>query len=66
MPRKPKQPAFDILRVYGIWNFKETKLVFIALTYDETELMFDIEGYEEDQYGIVHFDIAIDVNSLGQ
>jgi hypothetical protein len=63
---KEKQPSYEILRVYGIWSFEEAKLVFISLTYDESELKFEIEEYDEDEHGIVQFDIAIDLNSLGQ
>ena len=65
MPRKKKiVPHWDVLRVYGIWEFETSKLVFISLTMDAAELAFDIEDYDPDDYGIVHFDVAVDVNSL--
>jgi hypothetical protein len=71
MPKKKKKkedltPSFDILRVYGVWSISQKKLLFISLTSDEANLKFDIEEYDEKDCCVVRFDIAIDINSLGQ
>ena len=69
MPKKKKKdlpPSFDIFRVYGVWSYREKKLVFISLTLEESELKYDIEEYDEDEYALIHFDVTTDVNSLEQ
>ena len=66
MPKKKKKVAesFNIFRVYGVWSYKEKELVFISLTIEESELKYDIEEYDEDDYALIEFDVVIDINSL--
>jgi hypothetical protein len=35
-------------QIYGIFNFKTEKLIYVSLDYDEVELQFELEDCSED------------------
>jgi hypothetical protein len=47
------------VRIYGIFSFKEEKLLKVSLDMDELEFDFNLEGYNETDYGIVLFDVVL-------
>ena len=46
-------------RIYGIFNFKTRKLVYVDLDMEKVEFEFDLEGYDEDECGIVSFFVLL-------
>ena len=50
---KPKK-----YRVYGIFNTKKEKLIYVNLDVEKVKLEFELEGYDDD-YDIISFDVVI-------
>ena len=46
-------------RIYGIFNFVERKLVYVDLDMDKVVFEFDLEGYDEENFGIVSFFVML-------
>lgn len=46
-------------RIYGIFNFKDRKIVYVDLDLDKIEFEFDLEGYDPETHDIVSFDIML-------
>jgi len=64
MGRKRKQEQLTKLkpnqyRIYGIFDFKSDKLVYVHMDYEQTELEFEIGDYDSEQYDIVSFDVVL-------
>lgn len=49
----------DRVRIYGIFCFKDEKLLKVSLDMEELEFEFNLEGYDEKEYGIVLFDVIL-------
>lgn len=64
MKKKNKKNKLDKLtpdkyRIYGIFNFKTNKLVYVNMELEQAELEFDLEDYNPEQFDIVSFDIIL-------
>ena len=46
-------------RIYGIYNFRTEKLMYVNLELDKVMLEFDLEGYDRESYDIVLFDVVL-------
>lgn len=46
-------------RIYGIFNFVERKLVYVDLDMEKVVFEFDLEGYDEENFGIVSFFVML-------
>ena len=46
-------------RIYGIFDFQEEKLIYVNMDLEETELEFDITGYDGERYDVVEFDVVL-------
>lgn len=46
-------------RIYGIFNNKIEKLIFISLDLEAVEMEFELEGYDPDDYSVIGFNIAV-------
>lgn len=51
---KPKK-----YRIYGIFDFKSRKLIYINMNKEDIIFEFDLEGYDSDEFDIVSFEITI-------
>lgn len=61
---KQKKQQLEVLkprkyRIYGIFNFVERKLVYVDLDMDKVVFEFDLEGYDEENFGIVSFFVML-------
>lgn len=54
-----KKLKLSTYRIYGIFDFKTKTLVYIHLDSEQVELEFDLEGYDEERYDVVSFDLAL-------
>ena len=43
--------------IYGILDFKKKKLLMVSLSRSDIEFEFDIEGYDDDLFGVVKLSI---------
>lgn len=64
MSKKKKKQQLEKLKpkkykIYGIFNFKEKRIIYVDLDLDKIELEFDLEGYDPKTYDIVSFDIML-------
>ena len=67
MPKKSNKKDDDkveisspgCVRIYGIFCFKNEKLLKVSLDIEELEFDFNLEGYNEKDYGIVMFDVML-------
>lgn len=48
-----------VYQIYGIFDFKKMKLVYVNIDYEKTEMEFDLELYDDERYDIVTFSVAI-------
>jgi len=46
-------------RIYGIFDFKAGKLIYVNMDIDQTELEFDMGDYDLDQYDIILFYVLL-------
>lgn len=46
-------------RIYGIFNFKNDKLICVNMSLPEIEFDFDLEGYDTKEYAIVSFEVIL-------
>ncbi len=46
-------------RIYGIFNFKKRQLIYVDLDIDKVEFEFDLEGYDDEEYGVVSFFVLL-------
>lgn len=46
-------------RIYGIFDFKSEKLIDVSMDKEELELKFDIDGLDDNQFGVVLFDVIL-------
>ena len=61
--RKPKKTSdknlkFKEYRIYGIFNFKSKKLLYVNVDLDQTELEFGLGDYDETVCDVISFDVA--------
>jgi hypothetical protein len=64
--KKRKNPKKGMsIRVYGIWSKKKNKMIYTNLSKEDTELEYDMEGYNESAHIIVCLDALYDISSLG-
>ena len=54
---KKLQP--EVYLIYGIFDFKRQKLIYVSLDKEEVELKFDVEDYDEDDYDIITVKIMV-------
>ena len=54
---KELQP--EVYLIYGIFDFKRKKLVYVSLDEEEVELKFDVEDYDEDDYDVITVKIMV-------
>ena len=55
---KKLQPS--VYLIYGIFDFKNKKLIYVSLDQEEVELKFELEDYNEDDYDIINVKIMVD------
>ena len=58
-----KQKVLNQLRpkpyiIYGIFDFREKRLIYVSLDLEEVELQFDLEDYDEN-YDVISFNMLI-------
>ena len=63
-PSKRKKQTLDHLEpevylIYGIFDFKNKKLIYVSLDEEEVELKFELEDYDED-YDIITVSIMVE------
>ena len=46
-------------RIYGIFNFEKEEIVFVHMDMDKITFEFDLEGYDENRFGIISFDVLL-------
>lgn len=56
---------FIFLTIYGIWSKEKKDIIFVSLDKDETELEYDMEGYEDATHALVCLETGYDISSLG-
>lgn len=64
-PQKNKKTILKKLRpevylIYGIFDFKNKKLIYVSLDQEEVELKFELEDYSEDDYDIINVKLMIE------
>jgi hypothetical protein len=70
MPKKKKKlskrsiRSLMAVRIYGIWSRADQRIVFVSLQEEETEMEFDMEGYDSPDYRLVALETYYDVSSL--
>lgn len=62
--RNPKKSSDKTLklkeyRIYGIFNFKTKKLLYVNLDLDQTELEYGLGDYDEDTCDIISFEVIL-------
>jgi len=45
-------------QIYGVFDFTSKKLVYVSMDYDEVELHFELEDYD-DGFDIITFDVMV-------
>jgi len=46
-------------KIYGIFNLKTSKLVYVSMDIDQVELEFDLSNYDVDEYNLVSFTVLL-------
>jgi hypothetical protein len=64
MPKNNKQKQLQSLKprkykIYGIFNFRQKKLVNVDLDMDKVLFEFDLAGYSEESHDIVAFEVLL-------
>ena len=55
---KKLQP--EVYQIYGIFDFKNKKLIYVSLDEEEVELKFELEDYNDDDYDIITVSIMVE------
>jgi len=63
-PSKNKKTVLKKLRpsvylIYGIFDFKNEKLIYVSLDQEEVELKFELEDYSDEDYDIITVKIMV-------
>lgn len=45
--------------IYGIFDFKGQALVHVGLDLDKVVFEFEMEGYDEENYDVISFDVVL-------
>jgi len=45
--------------MYGIFDFKNEKLIYVHLDREQVDLEFDLSGYDEETHDVVEFTIRL-------
>jgi hypothetical protein len=67
--RKSSQSSPSSIRsfcFYGIWSHETSQIIFIAMTYEDVEMEFDLEGYSKATHAIVKIEHYYAISSLEQ
>jgi hypothetical protein len=54
--RRAKSKSYHI---YGIFDYKTNTLLSVSLNQEEIELEYDLEGYDEERFDIIGFEVAL-------
>jgi len=54
---KKLQP--EVYQIYGIFDFKNRKLIYVSLNEEDVELNFEMEGYDTNDYDIIAVGIMV-------
>lgn len=59
-----KQTVLNKLRpktylIYGIFDFREERLVYVSLDQEEAELHYDLEDYDELVFDLIAFKVVV-------
>lgn len=62
--RKPKKTSdknleFKEYRIYGIFNFKSKKLLYVNIDLEQTELEFGLGDYDDEICDIISFEVIL-------
>lgn len=65
MPPKSKKAILKKLQskvylIYGIFDFKNEELIYISLDEADVELKFDLEGYDDEDFGVITVKIMVE------
>jgi hypothetical protein len=50
----------EVYLIYGIFDFKRKKLIYVSLEEEDVELKFDLEDYDDKDYDIITFKTMVD------
>jgi hypothetical protein len=61
IPKKTsrKKPKIKSYRIYGIFNFKNKKLLYVNIDLDQTELEFGLGDYDEKICDVISFEVIL-------
>lgn len=54
-----RQAKAKVYNIYGIFDYKRNTLLYVNLSQEEVELEYDIEGYDEEHYDIISFEVMM-------
>ena len=54
-----KQLQPEVYLIYGIFDFKRKKLVYVSLDAEEVDLKFDVEDYNEAEFDTITVKIMV-------
>ena len=54
-----KPPKLKEYRIYGIFNFKTKKLLYVSIDLEQTELEHGLGDYDEDICDIISFGVIL-------
>ena len=53
--KKTQKPK--IYQIYGIFNFKKKKMLYVSLDLEQTELEFGLGDYDDNTCGVISFTV---------
>jgi hypothetical protein len=57
--RPSRQAKPKIYHIYGVFDYKTNTLMSVSLKQEEVELEYDLEGYDEERYDIISFEVTM-------
>ena len=64
MSKKSKSEALSKIHpkrytIYGIFDFKAKELIHVGLDVDKVVFEFELEGYDEENFDVISFDVVV-------